>query len=315
MRYIDLMGGSEAAPARKPRRTTWARRPLIHYAPSTKFYVSRQARGHALGDPAAVPRPGGERVETFDYVSRNLSSPVRLHLATTTASNASSAASADVDQWDTEEFATLTNSPNAASRPIWTPASDVPPVLTKTWFHTGAYFGEAAVSASMQGEYYAEGDPSTGIAGLTSAQLSNLLLDDTILPVDILLPDGTRLAYALSPEEAREACRALRGSMLRQEIYAVDGTTAADRPYSVSERNYTIEALQPQGPNQYGVFFVHPRETVDFRYERQLYPVAGGTIAAPGAAPPQPSRRPTRGSATCSRWPSTHTEMSCRAQA
>ena len=45
----------------------------------------------------------------------------------------------------------------------------------------------------------------------------------------------------------------------------------SDRPYSVSERNYTIETLQPQGPNQYGVFLVHPRETIDFHYERKLY--------------------------------------------
>ena len=155
--------------------------------------------------------------------------------------------------------------------------------MTKTWFHTGAYFGEAAVSAYMQGEYYAEGDPSSGVAGLTSAQFSHLLLGDTVLPSDVLLPNGTRLSYAFSPEEFREACRALRGSLLRQEVYAVDGTEAADRPYSVSERNYTIEALQPQGPNQYGVFFAHPRESVDFRYERQLYPVADGTITGPGA--------------------------------
>ena len=93
----------------------------------------------------------------------------------------------------------------------------------------------------------------------------------------------------------REACRALRGSILRQEVYALDGTDAADRPYSVSERNYTIEVLQPQGPNQYAVFFAHPRETIDFHYERKLFKVAGNTLADPSAPPPKPRTRPTRG--------------------
>ena len=98
-----------------------------------------------------------------------------------------------------------------------------------------------------------------------------MLLDDTVLPTTILLPDGSRLPYDLSGEEMREACRALRGSILRQEIYALDGTDESDRPYSVSERNYTIEVLQPQGPNQYGVFLAHARETIDFHYERKLF--------------------------------------------
>ena len=88
-----------------------------------------------------------------------------------------------------------------------------------------------------------------------------MLLDDTVLPANVLLPDGSRIPYDLSGEEMREACRALRGSILRQEIYALDDSDESDRPYSVSERNYTIEVLQPQGPNQFGVFFAHPRET------------------------------------------------------
>ena len=116
-----------------------------------------------------------------------------------------------------------------------------------------------------------------------------MLLDDTVLPTTMLISDGTRTPYSLSPEESREAYRALHGSILRQEIYAVDGTDAADRPYSASERNYTIEVLQPQGPNQYAVFFSHDRETIDFHYERKLFKVSGNTLADP-AAPAPPAR-------------------------
>ena len=34
-----------------------------------------------------------------------------------------------------------------------------------------------------------------------------------------MLLDDTTLPERLTPEEAREACRSLKGSMLRQEVY------------------------------------------------------------------------------------------------
>ena len=74
-----------------------------------------------------------------------------------------------------------------------------------------------------------------------------MLLDDTVLP------------GGLTAEEAREACRSLKTAVLRQEIYALDATDRSDRPYIASERNYTIEMLQPQGPNRYGAFLAHAR--------------------------------------------------------
>ena len=33
--------------------------------------------------------------------------------------------------------------------------------------------------------------------------------------------------------------------MLRQEVYALDGTDAAAHPYTVSEQNFTVRRLQP----------------------------------------------------------------------
>ena len=82
------------------------------------------------------------------------------------------------------------------------------------------------------------------------------LLDDTVLP------DG------LTPEEEREACRALKGSMLRQEIYAQDGTAKADDPYTVTEQNFTVRMLQAQGSNRHAVFLTQAREAINYHYER-----------------------------------------------
>ena len=109
----------------------------------------------------------------------------------------------------------------------------MPPVLTRTWFHTGAAFGRNHVSdyfaglrdGQDRGEYYRE---PAFLDDDTEARRH--LLDDTVLP------DG------LTADEEREACRALKGAMLRQETYALDGPGTADyqygHPYLVSERNY-----------------------------------------------------------------------------
>jgi len=286
MRYIDLMGG------RKPHllvseTNNMGAMTQICWAPSTKFYIADKLAGTPWVTRVPFPVQVVERIERFDYVSRNLFvTSYTYHDGYYDGVEREFRGFGRVDSYDTEESATLMNS-TAMPEPInVSTASDVPPILTKTWYHTGAYFGETCVSRYMQEEYYSEGDAKEGIPGLTEAQKEAMLLDDTVLPTDILLANGTRVAYSFSPEEYREACRALRGMMLRQEVYGLDGTAAEDRPYTVSESNFTIEAFQPQGPNRYGVFFAHPRETVDFQYERMLYKVVGSTLAG---IPPPPS--------------------------
>jgi hypothetical protein len=102
---------------------------------------------------------------------------------------------------------------------------------------------------TTQGGYYQE-------SGLTPVQIQQQLLDDTVLPT------------GLTAEEEREACRSLKGAMLRQEVYALDGTDKQSHPYSVTEQNHTIESVQPRGNNQHAVFFTHARESLSYHYER-----------------------------------------------
>lgn len=126
-------------------------------------------------------------------------------------------------------------------------------------------------------------------AGLSDEQLEALLLPDTSPPEGVRLPDGSRIEYSLAADESREACRALKGSILRQEIYALDGTEEEDRPYSASERNYTVELLQPREGNKHAVFFTHPRETIDFHYERKLINVLDGKLVDEATAAANPN--------------------------
>jgi RHS repeat-associated protein len=56
--------------------------------------------------------------------------------------------------------------------------------------------------------------------------------------------------------------------MLRQEVYALDGTAREPHPYAVTEQNFTVRVLQRRGMNRHGVFLTHARESLTTHYER-----------------------------------------------
>ncbi len=257
VRYVDLMGGE------KPHllvrmANNFGAETRIRYASSTRFYLQDKAAGEPWITRVAFPVHVVERVETWDRISRNrFVTHYAYHHGYFDGVEREFRGFGRVEQWDTEQFATLSSSDDFPSGENVDAVSHVPPVMTKTWFHTGISMGHEHVSDFFAGflrpgdvgEYYRE-------PGLTPAQIRALLLDDTVVPV------------GLSLAEEREACRALKGSILRQETYAEDGTPLEGRPYLVAERNYTIEMLQPRGQNRHAVFYVHPRETIDYHYER-----------------------------------------------
>lgn len=259
LRYVDLMGGE------KPHLLTATRNNLgaetrIHYAPSTRFYLADRAAGTPWITRLPFPVHVVERVEVLDRVGGNrFVTRYAYHHGHFDGVEREFRGFGMVEQWDTEEFSTLGGAAPATNRDA---ASDVPPILTRTWFHTGVFLARGRLSRQFEEEYHRE-------PGLSEAEARALLLADTVLPA------------GLSAEEEREACRALKGSLLRQEIYAQDGSEAAGRPYSVSERNYTLEVLQPRGGNRHAVFLAHPRETVDFHYERKLFAAGGRALADP----------------------------------
>ena len=286
MRYIDLLGGHKPHLLVRSRNNLGAET-VVSYAPSTKFYVTDKLSGTPWLTRLPFPVHVVERVETYNHISNNrFSTRYAYHHGYYDGVEREFRGFGMVEQWDTEAFTALSQNDSFMTAANIDASSHVPPVYTKTWFHTGAYFGEARVSRHFEDEYYDEGDASDAIAGLTLSQKESMLLDDTVLPTTVMLPDGSRIPFDPSPEELREACRALRGSILRLEVYGLDGSDRQDRPYSASERNYTIEVLQPQEPNRYGVFLAHARETIDFHYERMLYKVQGNNLADPGSTAP-----------------------------
>jgi RHS repeat-associated protein len=269
MKYVDLMV------AGKPHLlvascNNMGRENLFHYASSTEFYLEDKRNGMNWVTKLPFPVHVIERVETFDRVNRNrFVTRYAYRHGYFDGHEREFRGFGMVEQWDTEEIGALTKEGDFPTGDNIDKSSYVPPAHTKTWFHTGAYLEGDVISRLYENDYYREGDVSRGEWGLTDEQLQALLLDDTVLPDN------------LSAAEAREACRALRGSILRQEIYADDATDASDRPYSVSERNYTVKRLQGIGANKHGVFFTHPRETIDLHYERELVSDGDGMLADP----------------------------------
>jgi RHS repeat-associated protein len=255
LRYVRLMGDH------KPHLLITITNNLgaetrVRYTPSTRFYLQDKRDGRPWITRLPFPVHVVERVETYDHVSRNrFVSRYAYHHGYFDGQEREFRGFGMVEQWDTEAIGAVSAAP--PPDPDVDAASLVPPLLTRTWFHTGVYLGRDRITAYFarspqgtgEGEYYRE-------PGWTDADANQHLLPDTVLPL------------GLTVDEEREACRALKGSMLRQEVYGLDGTPAAAHPYLVIEQNFTVERLQPRAANRHGVFYTHPRESVGYHYER-----------------------------------------------
>ena len=244
MRYIDLLG------SQKPYLLTSYKNNLglsvkLSYAPSTKFYRADAEAGKPWVTRLPFVVHTLERVESYDAVSRHrFVTTYAYHHGYFDGAEREFRGFGMVEQWDTESFSRFSG---AGALPPPANASDpelhLPPVRTKTWFHTGAWVAGQRIAARYAAEFYR---------------------GDTLATP---LPDA-RLPTGLSTVEVREAYRALKGQVLRQEIYADDGTAQAPLPYSGAARSYEVRSLQPATKGAPAVFLVHPREAVESHYER-----------------------------------------------
>lgn len=198
----------------------------VRYAPSTQFYLADRLAGRPWRTRLPFPVHVVEHVETRDHVTGHTSiKKYRYHHGYFDGPEREFRGFGSVETEDAESFADF-NAPELfpTGHQIIDGALYVPPVLTKTWFHTGAYLGDGSLSRCFAAEYYSD---------KTQQNPDGIAVD---LP-DSILPSG------LTPIERREAVRALRGRTLRVEVYALDNTPSQTHPYTVAETNFEIRRL------------------------------------------------------------------------
>ncbi len=241
IRYVDLMGG------RKPHvlsvvRNNMGAETTLTYAPSTRFYLEDAERGRPWATRLPFPVQVVERVDVADLVGRTrFVSRYAYHHGFFDGVEREFRGFGLVEQWDTEELPALTEQDDFAASENLDEASYVPPVLTRTWFDTGAQLGPVEWER---------------------------LFADAHVGYGVLAPLRARMPARMDPDEAREASRALKGSVLRREVLSCDGTPRQHLPYLIGTWGCEVARVQPKGSNRHGVFFVHPSESLTAHIER-----------------------------------------------
>ena len=262
----------------KPHLLTGARNNLgaetrVTYAPSTRFYVADETAGRPWVTRLPFPGPGrrARRDDRLDRPQPPGHAATPTITATSTATSASSAASAWSSSGTPRSSAT-TPTFDDGDFVNWDQQSWSPPVLTRTWFHTGA-FADARPSASSTLERVL--DRAALRAPGRAADAAAMRLPDTRAP---RRPDAF---------EIQEAYRALKGHALRVEVYAERRVRRPPpTPTRSPSRTSPSAACRPSGTNRHAVFFVIRARALSFHYERGRDRPAGQPRARPSRPTP-----------------------------
>ena len=242
LQYVDLMGG------KKPYLLTGyknqsGKEVTLAYKSSTHFYLADKLAGKPWVTKLPFPVHCLTKVSSRDTVTRAyLTTEYDYHHGYYDHAEREYRGFGRVEQTDSETFDEFVKS--GASNVVNQPLHQAP-MLTKTWFHTGAYFGEGDILARFRSEFF------------QNADFAEYHLPAPSVPV------------SLSAQEMREAQRACKGMTIRQEVYGLDNIPDVSTvPYSATERNCLIQKVQPLGANRYAVFLVAESESISYYYER-----------------------------------------------
>ena len=197
----------------------------VFYAPSTRFYLEDDARPETRWrTPLPFPVQVVARVEVIDELSHGkLTTEYRYHHGYWDGAEREFRGFGMVEQLDTETFADYHGSGAHGPEIRFEPVAEKhfsPPLLTKTWFHQGPVDDESGDWQDLDwSNDYWSGDPQA----LVHTETAN-----------------TFLQTLADPRHRRDALRTLRGSTLRTELYALDGTDRQNRPYTVTEQAYGL---------------------------------------------------------------------------
>jgi YD repeat-containing protein len=264
MRYVDLMGGV------KPHLMIEMRNNLgavteASYAPSTGFYLQDLAAGEPWVTKLPFPVHCLERVTVSDrHRKSTFVSTYSYHHGCFDGIEREFRGFGRVEQVDTQAFGDTAAANRASGFVAQDQSLYQAPVKTITWFHTGIAADRSRILSLYEREYF----PRRAAARLAAAAFAEHRLG----PAEIAC-EGPEL----TPDEWREAMRACKGMVLRQETMELDlaalrerGEHVPVRLFSAGEHNCHIRRLQQRGPNQHAVFLVAESEAITYQYEISL---------------------------------------------
>ncbi|WP_025742879.1 SpvB/TcaC N-terminal domain-containing protein [Aquimarina pacifica] len=235
IKYIDLM--EEGKPYLMTSvNNNMGKETLMAYGSSTEFYLEDLKLGTPWITKLHFPVHVLKQVTVIDHISSSrLLSSYKYHHGYYDGEEREFRGFGMVEQIDSESFDTYNTSDEL----------DMPPIYTKSWFHTGAYVKQGVISKQYTDEYF-DGD-----------SLAHEFPDSSIDKV-------AEMDY----DHVREAYRSLKGKTLRQEIYTLDGTDKEVIPYSVVETNFRVIQMQPRVDKKCGVYLTLGNESLTYSYER-----------------------------------------------
>ena len=261
--FLDLTGGVKPYLLREMNNNMGALT-KVGYAPSTRFYLKDEKNRNARWrTPLPFPVQVVAQVEVIDQLSQGkLTTEYQYHHGYWDGAEREFRGFGMVEQLDTEPFDEYHKPGLHGSDGLFNEIDRKyfsAPTLTKTWFHQGPV--EAEVGDWREVDYsseYWQGDPP--------------LLDHKTT-TDAVLYSVAGATTSLARRAKRDALRVLRGSVLRTELYALDGSAPEreSRPYTVTESAYGLVEIAPPLSGDLSrtrIFFPHPAVQRTTQWER-----------------------------------------------
>ena len=268
LKYIDLMN------SKKPHvmvgyKNNMGKEVSMEYAPSTKFYIEDKKAGNPWVTKLHFPVHCIVKTETRDKISGyRFVSSYKYHHGYYDHAEREFRGFGMVEQIDSEHFE---HWKKGDASNITDATLHQEPVVSKTWFHTGAYIHMDKILKQYAHEYWYE---EMRRKGFDVIHYENDLPDARLTVADGL---DTDVLDKLSAQELRESQRACKGMALRSEVFAqdavkYDNTAEAKKreliPFQVATHNCKIQLIQPKGKNKHAVYTVLESEAISYEYER-----------------------------------------------
>ena len=260
LRYIDLMN------SKKPHvmigyKNNMGKEVSMEYKPSTQFYLEDKKAGKPWATKLHFPVHCIAKTETRDRISGYLFvSTYKYHHGYYDHAEREFRGFGMVEQQDVEDFEQWKK--REGTNVLDENDLNQPPVISKTWVHTGAFLSNEEILTQFKKEYWFEE---------MDRQKFPVTANEHELPDATVIDEkGNVIATGkMDAQDWQEALRACKGMTLRTEIFSKDADKQKElTPYSTAAHNCIIQRLQPRGKNKHAIFIAKESEAITYSYER-----------------------------------------------